>query len=169
MMESIEDLRKWAKDEFLRKYQSERDRERLHKVRGLADAIEQEFKDKAERYFAEGLRIATDDILSDLGLIRLPLDADGVPVHVGDELCNYTLSGYPYPKGGVYCKAVINERMILVGKRDAKCKDLLVWEARWCRHHRSDTWERIITDACGGTASEQSLIDRCKALAKEGA
>lgn len=108
------------------------------------------------------------------GWVRLPVDADGVPVCIGDVLEWPDGSDEPFEvvgiglSGTVYCMY------------DESCE----WtNASTKRHHRPDTWERIIRDAIGeGMARQRSndgsecceranpmnndaLVARCKALA----
>lgn len=93
------------------------------------------------------------------GYIELPKDADGVPIHVGDMLAGEKAGGFglcePFEVG-----------CILFGKDIIQVNDAhgLTRCTEFAHHYAHDTWERIIADACGGTASEQSLIARCRAL-----
>ena len=72
--------------------------------------------------------------LREAGLMRVPKDADGMFVHVGDEMCGYGCSD-----GGVYCQAVINNRMILVGTNPISAKSWMLWSASGCRHYHKPT------------------------------
>lgn len=94
------------------------------------------------------------------GLVELPKDADGEAIHVGDMLAGEKAGGLglcePFEVGSIVfykdgITAVYDSRNL------GRC-------AEFAHHYQPDTWERIIADACGGTASEQSLIARCKAL-----
>ena len=78
----------------------------------IADRIEAEL---AERY------------------MELPVDADGVPIHVGDEL-----EGYGYPSGGAYCKAVMGWG-VMAGEREQPYRNWLMWSADALRHHNEPT------------------------------
>ena len=105
----------------------------------LADAIEQEL---AERY------------------LELPLDADGVPIRVGDVMA-YEDNTKPTKVVALVPPAVF---LTDEGPRYADM----------CRHYQPDTWERIIEDAAQfGHDSDVYNIDmekfvaRCKALAGE--
>ena len=107
----------------------------------IDDAIH-ELADRIERELAERY-------------VALPLDADGVPINKGDKLDGYgcTILVVELRYSGVW--HIVDE-----------CGNEWHNHAAFS-HHQPDSWERIIADACGGTASEQILIDRCKALAKE--
>ena len=76
----------------------------------------------------------SDGELREAGLMRVPKDADGMFVHVGDEMCGYGCSD-----GGVYCQAVINNRMILVGTNPISAKSWMLWSASGCRHYHKPT------------------------------
>lgn len=109
----------------------------------IADAIEQEL---AERYVA------------------LPLDADGVPIHVGDEV-TFTNGDRSFTR-----------TVEAIGKTWVVFGDATFYGVRSCRHRQPDTWERIIEDACNIHGSgfnpcwdeaRDALVARCRALAGE--
>ena len=76
-----------------------------------------------------------------LDTMTLPRDADGEAIHVGAEIC-----GYGYPHGGVRCKAIINERLILAGTDDESYHEWLMWDAGSCRHYHKPTVEDLLVD-----------------------
>lgn len=83
---------------------------------------------------------ATDrDRWNEEAYIALPKDANGVPIHVGDELCGY---GCPY--GEVYCQAIINGETILVGGENEAYEDWLMWSSRKCRHFHMTGLMRLL-------------------------
>lgn len=71
----------------------------------------------------------------------MPVDADGERIHLGDELC-----GYGRPNGGVYCQAIVNESIILVGETSIAYKDWLLWDTADCRHRHKPTVEDVLRD-----------------------
>ena len=85
----------------------------------IADRIEAEL---AERY------------------MELPVDADGVPIHVGDEL-----EGYGYPSGGAYCKAVMGWG-VMAGEREQPYRNWLMWSADALRHYTPPTVEDVLEE-----------------------
>ena len=94
--------------------------------------------------------------------VELPLDADGVPIHVGDVMA-YEDNTKPTKVVALVPPAVI---LTDEGPRYADM----------CRHYQPDTWERIIEDACNIHGSgfnpcwdeaRDALVARCKALAGE--
>ena len=115
-----------------------------------ADAIEQEL---AERY------------------VELPLDADGVPIHVGDVMkwANYDEDLRP----AIRTVDGVGEQTFFAWNEEGG--KYAQYEAHAYRHHHQpDTWERIIEDAAQfGHDSDVYNIDmekfvaRCKALAGE--
>ena len=85
-----------------------------------------------------------ETLASDLegcGWIRLPKDADGEYIHVGDEMC-----GYGWPNGGVYCRAIVNKVTILVGPQDGAYRGWLMWAANECRLHHAPTVEDVLRE-----------------------
>lgn len=112
----------------------------------LADRIDKEL---AERY------------------VELPLDADGVPIHVGDDM-ETLMHGYEGEHSPVICIVLEGDGWTVDG--DAPSSML---------HYQPDSWERIIDDAellarewFNTDMSENehaegldALVARCKALA----
>ena len=80
-----------------------------------------------------------------------PKDANGEPIHIGDEL-----DGYGYPNGGAYCKAIVNEVTILAGPKDSVYRSWLMWDAKAVRHHHEPTVEDVLREfaiACEDTGN----------------
>lgn len=96
--------------------------------------------------------------------IKLPIDADGVPVRVGDAVEWRDHSGKWYEQTRVV--AITDDGCYLYdsGLFHVNRSDL--------RHHKPDTWENIIEDALGSrwAAPDElsqdfiNLVERCKAL-----
>ena len=88
-MESIDRLRDWLKGRLLLG-------NGWNELNEIADAIEREAKaDRVDAYtkgYDEGFASADDwaaqheDAMAEHGWVRLPLDAEGVPIHVGDVM-----------------------------------------------------------------------------------
>lgn len=73
----------------------------------------------------------------------LPVDADGVPIHVGDEL-----RGYGFPDSGAIVKA-LNGTMVIVGRLEGGenyAKSGLLWSASETRHVKPRTLEDMMTE-----------------------
>lgn len=77
------------------------------------------------------------------GHMELPVDADGVPIHVGDELC-----GYGHPKGGVYCQAIINGWGVAVGTAPipTDTSGWWLWNVSDIRHYHKLTVEDVLRE-----------------------
>lgn len=73
--------------------------------------------------------------------MEVPVDADGVPIHIGDELC-----GYGCPDGGVYCMAINGDDVIFVAGVGMSYKDMLLWSPKECRHYHKPTIEDVLRD-----------------------
>lgn len=83
--------------------------------------------------------LTDDELLAEDDYIALPRDANGVPIHVGDELCGY---GCPY--GEVYCQAIINDKTILVGGENDAYEDWLMWSSHECKHFHMTELMRLL-------------------------
>lgn len=130
----------------------------------IADRIDIEHERECKEQYACGAEhgIAASieaSMLQDNGYIALPKDVDGVPIHIGDEL-----DGYGYPNGGAYCKAILNEVMILAGPKDSGYRSWLMWDATEVRHHKP-TIEDVLRefgekycDMVDGCAEESELF-----------
>ena len=103
--------------------------------------------------------------------VELPLDADGVPIHVGDKLTDDAMR----KSDGEVCRLMLESDGWHVGF------SLGGWSIprhhKW-HHQQPDTWERIIEDAIREgfertglyTPADMdygALVARCKALARE--
>lgn len=108
-------------------------------IRAIADRIDERYHRDMATAQQVGINEGEDAAMRD-GWVELPKDADGVPIHVGDELC-----GYGRPNGGVFCKAV-NEHMVLVGEKDDGYKMWLLWDGSECRHHHEPTVEDVLRE-----------------------
>ena len=110
-----------------------------------------------------------EDAMAEHGWMRLPLDEDGEPVCVGDVM--------EWPNGDTSEVVGIGDggTLFYVENNNAGGADWTTVVGK--RHHRPDTWERIIEDAIRGdggsygcleerfNATVPALVARCKALA----
>lgn len=128
MMESIEKLREWVKSLYT-------PNSGKLKVEGLdiADEIEAEIE---SRY------------------MELPVDADGVPIHVGDYLESEEYDGRLFPCRG------LNVEVCKSGKRWTVCMSYDSYSgtseytsARRCRHVKPRTIEDVLRDLVDGIGS----------------
>ena len=102
----------------------------------------------------------SDEFLADNGLMRLPVDADGQYVHVDDEMVDSC--------GDIFTVNAIGCHTLYFYDEDT---DTVEWtRATNKRHHKPDTWEKIIEDAlrngsCYSECDVRRLVERCEALA----
>ena len=113
------------------------------------------------------LRDLCDDIdaITERGWVKLPVDADGVPIRAGDEVVCHQIN--PAPRGIVRSIELTTDGWIVFVGNTGRLPHCY-------RHYKPDTWESIIEDAMklGYTDPdnehlEQKLVARCKALAGE--
>ena len=107
----------------------------------IADRIDAEHEKRIASVMNDALYHANEKDMADLGWIRLPKDANGEYIHIGDEL-----DGYGYPNGGAYCKAIVNEVTILAGPKDSSYRSWLMWDAAEVRHHHEPTVEDVLRE-----------------------
>ena len=105
-----------------------------------------------ERNGAPLLGEIADEIESEVSerYMELPMDADGVPIHVGDELC-----GYGLPDGGAVVKA-LNGCMVIVDRSEDGvnyAKYGLLWDARETRHINPRTLFDVLAEVENGELS----------------
>lgn len=102
--------------------------------------------------------------MSDAEWVRLPKDADGVPIRVGDKVVDWDT-----PRLVV---AVSEDSICLAGYESDSYYRMGI--AKNYHHYTPDTWERIIEDAVNvhgngfnpcWTDERDALVARCKALA----
>lgn len=156
-MSITDELRRWNTGRLLPDYAVALD--------AIADRIDAKHKAKADEAYENGKRDERADWLdeTDGGYIKLPVDADGVPIHVGDELTDEK-------------------------DRPVKVRVLKLRENGWLfdssrdgggmlttlfHHVKPDSWERIIEDAQEYVTDDEplysvsELVERCRRLAGE--
>ena len=79
--------------------------------------------------------------LCDDTYMQLPRDVNGEVIHLYDEL-----AGYGYPNGGVICKAIVNDQIILVGRITDIYHEWLLWDACKCHHYKRPTMKDVLWD-----------------------
>lgn len=134
-----------------------------HRLLEIADRIDE----RHERAMADAeLRISpTEAQMREMGLVKLPVDADGVPIHVGDEMTN-----------GIDLPARV--RALVLGSDGWTAMPTCAIEGRRVepsalRHVKPDSWERIIRDAQEYVTEDaplhsvSELVGRCRRLAGE--
>ena len=133
----------------------------------IADRIDAEHEAACAEAYGNGVEsVALPDMTA---YVKLPVDADGVPIHIGDKVSE---SDYR-PEGGV----VVG--MKLYQGWDHWLINCGAWvDPRNCRHVQPDSWERIIDDAAKNIYPNGAfnpcwdevraeLVERCRRLANE--
>lgn len=100
--------------------------------------------------------------------VELPVDADGVPIKVGDVM--------EWPDGSTFDVVGISANTLFYVEHDFD--DSAQWTAAHNkRHHQLDSWERIIKDALTADRGDAyavstgmmcELVERCRRLAHDG-
>ena len=127
-----------------------------------------------------------EDAMNEHGWVRLPKDADGEPIHIGDVMDGVNKYDTSQEVTGTVTTISFDATL---DPNDSTSVGIRVWaddhksyrviyidpHASVYRHHVSDTWERIIKDAreyrlnIGGSYlwknKTDELVARCKALA----
>ncbi len=128
----------------------------------IADRIDERHAVKVERL--EKYRAAVDAMLKEY--VKLPVDADGVPIHIGDVM--------EWSNGSF---TVHELKLTEDGWQTWDSEHGYTVHADECIHHQPDTWERIIEDALtvgwpndswsevASAEVHDSLVERCKKLA----
>lgn len=145
------------------------------RAREIADRID------AEHKHAIGYVDDRDpETMAELGWVKLPVDADGVPWHIGDSTVlegrAVTVCGFKAMMTEVYQCNVTNEvlkwHMYFSGGKG------FAYECDKFRHVQPDTWENIIEDAMryaretnmpypAVSHKGDELVERCRRLAGE--
>lgn len=122
----------------------------------------------------------TEAQMEELGWVKLPVDADGVPIHVGDEVEVGSWPATPCIVRGIGLGGT--PWVLRIVQRDHEGEEgygemHLPWPdnraGETVRHIQPDSWERIIGDAMGAFLSDGSpaeptmaeLVERCRRLA----
>lgn len=168
-MSITDELREWL-DEYGCEYGSEKfiagsfgsiGQDRLL---AIADRIDERYSVKVERL--EKYRAAVDAMLKEY--VKLPVDADGNPVRVGDRMA--------FEDGEEFDVIGISDSTLFYVDDDFA--DAAAWTQAGNKHHvKPDSWECIITDALkfagnGGVPAgarfadyAEEFVERCKRLA----
>lgn len=167
------DLRRWF-DQHMRLMADDELREGFGNLCDAIDAVQANLECENDALYAENDAMRHE---RDEGLMELPLDADGEPIHVGDKLVGEKV-------GGGYCEPFVVIGYVMSNSVIEPMDEHKMPRMAKYAHHAPDTWERIIEDAIGeGMARELSnhnggydrsdslsnafLVARCRALAGE--
>ena len=129
------------------------DRTDLDCLHAIADLIEAEHKKAVERARMDGM-----DATFGNGWVKLPVDADGVPIKLGDVM--------EWSNGSF---TVHELKLTEDGWQTWDSEHGYTVHADECIHHQPDSWERIMDDAeklaRGDNAAVMELVERCRKLA----
>ena len=151
-MSITEELRDWSMDAFAAWIISRVELDALH---AIADRIDVEYA---------AYRAAVDGMLKEY--VKLPVDADGVPIHVGDELTDGKVARLLICDDAEENSVYVYETPHII--KQINCCEVV--------HRKPDSWESIIEDALtvgwsGGWQEAVSadvhdkLVERCRRLA----
>lgn len=169
-MSITDELREWAVN-----HRAELNLGQLYPamIEAIADRIDERHEKELERMWDEAEGADPDGFLYG-DYVKLPVDADGVPIRVGDEMevcstCSIEVIGVGNVTEddgtyGVFCQ-----------REDGRYE----WfNARFLHHVQPDSWESIIEDArtaegCGSVGEFMErfgykLVERCRRLAGDG-
>lgn len=150
-----------------------------NRLLAIADRIDEQYVKAHEKAYNEGVYDGIDADKNAMGYVKLPVDADGVPIHIGDELqSTYYEDGIV---AGMECFEDIDWHIAV---RPSNW-DVATWRNPIYFHHvkpdSPDSWERIIGDALtvgwpndnwnevASAEIHERLVERCRRLAGEDA
>ena len=170
-----DELREWAVT-----HRAELDMGKLYPamIEQIADRIDERYAEGVQLAWADGIARAEGDLKAfEATHVKLPVDAYGLPIEIGDYLhCDET--GRDFPCRG-YCCSVGNDgerRWTVECSYDTYSGTSEYVSARRCHHVQPDTWERIIEDAIAEgfertdvsapcEVGNAELVERCRRLA----
>lgn len=131
-------------------------------MRRIADRIDEQYAKELIKVYDKGVYDGIDADKDAMGYVKLPVDADRVPIHIDDRLDGYGKIHRVYQlnlnTGGDWS---------LVDERGDVYYDMAAFT-----HVKPDSWERIMDDAeklaRGDNAAVMELIERCRRLAHDG-
>ena len=139
-------------------------KEAQDQIEAIADRIDAEHERQCAESWMRGhdawAAIDRSDEMAEHGWVRLPKDADGEYIHIGDVM---EIDGEVLPP-----VSGIGNGSVIVGVFGVDKDDDIseVFSLDLMRHHQPDTRERIIEDALDGyhDTDFDKLVARCKAL-----
>ena len=140
-----------------------------HKVEltRIADRIDEEYERARNAAYETGFSDGEDADEHD-GWMKLPVDADGVPIRVGDVM--EERSGHTFEVASLMVFGGSDNWLVLSDARNFSS----FREPHDLRHVQPDSWESIIQDAVKlgyadypTTSYEAELVERCRRLAGE--
>ena len=146
-------------------------------IRAIADRIDAEHQEKVRAARADGYKTgwggakyeacegsipATDENMAEHGWIRLPVDADGEPIRVGDVMVGWgTLEYHDIGEQPVESMVLRDGWTVYCDYNERRPQDL--------RHHHEPTVEDVLTELegmRGNGATYEDVVTRCAELAE---
>lgn len=128
----------------------------------IADRIDAEHESACGEAYGNGV-MSVPIALDESQWVRLPVDADGLPIHVGDEVVDVDCPKEQHLVAELRLDSI--SWSIFMGR-------FTLLPSR-CRHVQPDTWERILDAAAklsrGDNGAVMELVERCRRLAGEDA
>lgn len=164
-MSITDELREWAEGDTLRAGMSLRTAH--DQALAIADRLDAEHEREVTMACGEAVAKLGNNVAREY--VKLPKDADGVPIRVGDVMDGYNDT------------TVAKGLTLSANGWDMVCNNGLWHDPEaFTHHHEPDTWERIIEDAIKAGFADgdphdpdqmeaSELVARCKALAGEDA
>lgn len=133
--------------------------EKLHKdFTAIADRIDERHAKERIKVYDKGVHDGIDADKDAMGYVKLPVDADGVPIRIGDTV-----------KLGDGTFEVRRLELYDMDSWDVLDRFGEPFSPFYMRHVQPDTWEHIIEDAAklarGDNDAVMELVERCRRLA----
>ena len=136
------------------------------KLLAIADCIDKRHEKERDKAYNEGVNDGIDADKNAMGYIKPDVDADGVPIRIGDTM--------EWPDGSTAEVIGIGNGVFFYKDDELDAADWSSVEGK--RHVQPDSWERIIHDArkssgfrtIGGELpkyTDAELVERCRRLA----
>ena len=133
-------------------------------ITAIADRIDEQHVKARDKAYDKGVYDGIDADKNAMGYIKAPVDADGVPIRIGDTM--------EWLDGSTAEVIGIGDGVFFYKDDESDAADWSSAEGK--RHVKPDSWERIIQDAVKlgyadypTTCYEAELVERCRRLAGE--
>lgn len=140
----------------------------LETLRDIADVLEAEISELEDdlntaeldnEYLREQLR-HIEQLERESAYMRLPVDADGVPIHVGDFLETSEYNGRRFHCNGFcYETALVGQRWTIAMSYDNETGTTEFVSAHSCRHVQQDALESLLCDMIHEYGSTDALTE----------
>ena len=125
-MKSIDNLREYVASTTISAWTQ-------NNISQLIDAIEREVDDMWHALTIDA-KPMTDENMAESGWVRLPVDSDGVPIHVGDVM------EWPYGNGEFRVNGIGGNTLFYIDKDSGECE----WTDAEDKHHHHATSAELV-------------------------